>query len=199
MSAKLPNWMDRTVVCIASGPSLTPEDCELVKKAGYPAIVTNTTFRMVPWASIVFGFDSRWWKHYREEVVKTCPDARRMTASQVLGNVGVETIYGVVPGFVNSGAVALAIAVAAHASKVVLLGYDCQKTGGMTHWHGDHPKQLGNALSIDRWPRQMQLAADYASKQGVSVVNASRVTALKCFDRADLEVALQISSAVMDR
>jgi hypothetical protein len=56
------------VVCIASGPSLTAEDVERVRAAGHPVIVTNTTFRLAPWADVLFGMDSKWWKEYHKEV-----------------------------------------------------------------------------------------------------------------------------------
>ena len=62
---KLPDWRGRTVVCIASGPSLTAEDCELVRESGCPVIVTNTTFRLCPWADMLYAFDRPWWNHYK--------------------------------------------------------------------------------------------------------------------------------------
>ena len=52
-------------VCIASGPSLTPEDVQAVKEwrdAGKgKVIVVNTTFRAAPWADAMFAMDAKWW------------------------------------------------------------------------------------------------------------------------------------------
>ena len=79
----------------------------------------------------------------------------------------------------------------AGASKVVMLGYDCQKTGGRTHWHGDHPRTLGNAHSMPGWPKLFAKVAKFAEARRVPVVNATRETALTCFPRVDLEAALQ--------
>ena len=70
---------------------------------------------------------------------------------------------------------------------MILLGYDCQKTGGKTHWHGDHPKALGNAHSLPNWPRFFANVAKYAITDGTPVVNCSRATALNCFPRAELK------------
>src|SRR5690606_3319410 len=63
----------REVVCIASGPSLTADDCEAVKawraqEEGRGVIVTNTTFRLCPWADVLYALDAAWWKQYLREV-----------------------------------------------------------------------------------------------------------------------------------
>ncbi len=88
----------------------------------------------------------------------------------------------------NSGLGAIALAAHWGASRIILLGYDCQHTGGRTHWHGDHPQGLGNAGVVKLWPGQFaQLAGRL---KGVEIVNCSRETALRCFPREPLEVAL---------
>jgi len=74
------------------------------------------------------------------------------------------------------------------AVKRILLGFDCQKTGGKSHWHGDHPKHLGNAGRIEAWHDEfLKLKNDFAH---VEIVNATRETALECFKRVDLGDAL---------
>lgn len=188
---KRPEWAGRTVVCIASGPSLTPEDCETVHASGHPVIVTNTTFRLAPWADVVFGFDSIFWRVYHKEISANCT-GRFISPAQMASKYGVETTYGTTwfTGFSNSGACAISLAVAGGAKTVVLIGFDCQKTGGRTHWHGDHPKGLSNAQSIAEWPKRFSQVAKYANSKGCRVINASRETALKCFERRPLDEAL---------
>ena len=90
--------------------------------------------------------------------------------------------------FGNSGAGAIAMAVKAGASRVILLGYDCQKTGGQAHWHGDHPAGLGNAGSMPKWPEQFKRLAE--SIEDAEIINCSRETALTAFPRGELESAL---------
>lgn len=76
------------------------------------------------------------------------------------------------------------------ASKIILLGFDMQRTGGKSHHHGDHPGELNRSLPFNEWlPRFNQLALDLKA-QGVQVVNATRQTALDCFERKDLREAL---------
>ena len=85
----------------------------------------------------------------------------------------------------NSGAACIRLAAMAGARRIVLLGYDCQKTGGKSHWHGDHPWPLGNAGRADRWRERFgRLAVDLTN---VEVINCSRHTALTCWPRAKLE------------
>lgn len=184
-------WAGRTVACLASGPSLTREDCDRVHVAGLPTIVTNTTFRLCPWADVLFGFDARWWREHLSEVSKVF-EGERLTCSPVGRALGVPTLHGAqwFTSYHNSGAAAISLALASGAKRVVLLGYDCQKTGGMTHWHGDHPKTLGNAVSMPRWPHHFKQVARRAQSLGVEVVNCSRETALTCFPRAPLELIL---------
>lgn len=74
-----------------------------------------------------------------------------------------------------------------------MLGYDCQRTGGKVHWHGDHPKGLGNAGSMPKWPQQF--AKLKAAMAGVEIINCSRETALTCFTRGDLETCLAEAAA----
>lgn len=188
-----PAWIGRTVVCIASGPSLTVEDCDLVRQAGHPAAVTNTSFRMAPWADVIFGMDSAWWKQYGKEVAATCT-GRKMSTSQAAPSHGAESLYGCswFPHALNSGAAVVELAIASGAARVILLGYDCQKTGGQTHWHGDHPKGLGNAMSVKRWPKHFQNVAEHARRAGCQVLNATRETALTCFERVNLEQVLEL-------
>ena len=186
----LDDWRGKTVVCIASGPSLTAEDCDTVRASGHPVIVTNATFRLAPWAQVLMGHDGRFWQAYRAEVEQvfqgrcvTCSPARMP---------GVQSLAGLVKyrGFGNSGAAAVSLAVYAGAARAVLLGFDVQKTGGLSHWHGAHPAGLSDAKSIATWPGKFAQLAAYAQRRGCEVLNASRQTALTCFPRVELAGAL---------
>lgn len=184
------DWLHKlrgTVVCLASGPSLTAQDCDRVRTSGLPTVVTNTTYRMAPWATVLMAYDSKWWDLHGQEVKATFT-GHKVTFARSGERHGAQSLalckfrpYG------NSGAAAVSLAVLAGARKVVMLGYDCQHTGGQTHWHGNHPAPLGNAGSVARWPAKFAQLAQYARQSGCNVVNASRETALTCFPRVRLE------------
>jgi hypothetical protein len=180
-------WRGQTVVCIASGPSLTAADCEQVRQAGLPTIVTNTSVRLAPWAAVLMGFDGAWWAKHAAELQGYA--GRRVTCSNTGAKFGAQSLQKVLGfrGFGNSGAAALSLAALGGAGRIVLLGYDVQHTGGQTHWHGDHPPGLGNAKGVKLWPAKFAKAAEYAARRGSVVVNASRQTALTCFPRVVLE------------
>ncbi len=180
-------WPGRTVVCIASGPSLTVEDCELVRVSQHPTIVTNTTYQLCPWADVLFGFDVKWWKRYGEEA-RTAFPGRRISGSQLGTKYGAEWASGFTL-YRNSGACAVSLALTAGAARIVLLGYDVQFYKNRRHWHPDHPG-MDNCGMIGDWHRQFGLLAKHAWRKGVPIVNASRRTALRCFDQAPLETLL---------
>lgn len=190
----LPNWKGRTVACIASGPSLTADDCEAVRASGAPTIVTNTTFRMCPWADVLFGFDLAWWRVYLPEVRQVFA-GRKFCQNTRSPPSGVEW-PGMVPryrSFGNSGACAVALAIACGAERVVLLGYDAQFTGGATHHHGDHPAPLRNLDTMAKFLPQFERLARWAETRA-EVINATRSTALTCFPRAAINYALTVTA-----
>lgn len=136
--------------------------------------------------------DQAWWLNYLDEVKASfagmrCSHGHRPDVKRV------RTDYFRNQGQ-NSGAGAIALAAHFGARTVYLLGYDCQRTGGKTHWHGDHPKgadakrRLGNAGSIDKWPAQFRDLLRFVP--GVQIINCSRATALTVFARASLEDVL---------
>ena len=177
------------IVCIASGPSLTNDDAELVRKwrdekpLERQVIVTNTTYQLCPWADIVYAMDRAWWDRYIDDVKKNF-QGKMFTLAKKCHDVEVAQIET----YQNSGAGALALAAKIGAKKLIMLGYDCKYVDGKKHWHGDHPKGLGNAGSVKKWPAQFDhIAVKYAK---LNIVNCTRSTALKCFPLLSLEQAL---------
>lgn len=130
--------------------------------------------------------DRDWWAKYGEEVDQVF-SGRRLSTNSIERRFNVTRLQSI-RSYANSGAGAMSAAIHAGASKLILLGYDCQHTGGQTHWHGDHPVGLGNATRIDAWLEEFaKLGRDHAQ---VEILNATRQTALECFKRIDLESAL---------
>jgi hypothetical protein len=130
--------------------------------------------------------DKGWWDKYLTEVNEVfC--GRRFSTNNFPAMYKI--IY--IPNFKsyqNSGANAISLALHGGAKKVVLLGYDCQKTEGMSHWHGDHPRGLHNAKQIDRWPELFKRLRD--DNPDSEIVNASRQTALDMFPKIPIERVL---------
>lgn len=204
-------------IIIASGPSITPEDIEVVKRwrhewraVGRFVIVVNNMFRVVPWADFHVSCDQEWFEHYSEElfrifrgeIITTHEMVRRQWRSRV-------QYFEAVPGCkisnrsdqvasgangANSGFQAIGIATAMMATKITLLGFDHQHTRGKPHCHEDHPGIMRNAVWPDKWVEVMNQLAPQLEAMGVVVKNASRETALKCFERVELAECLKSSS-----
>ena len=186
----------RTVVCAASGPSLTAEDLEAVR--GLPLVVCNSTWRLAPWADVLVAMDTAWWRQYGSEVAQAFPGYRVGSTSQAVKFGATHSTYGAVfHTFGNSGAMAVAFLARGRAARVILLGYDAGAgPDGKLHWHPDHPKPLNNPqASINRWPQQFDRLAKHCKERGVQVINASRATKLRCWPRMTIEEALRTATS----
>lgn len=87
----------------------------------------------------------------------------------------------------NSGYQAINLAFHTGAKRIVLLGFDMQRTDGKAHWFGNHPGNMQVPSPYADWLHKFeQLAADL-KVQGVEVLNCTRETALTCFERVSLD------------
>lgn len=190
-------------VVIASGPSLTAEDCEQVRawraRGGGKVVAINTSWRLAPWADVIYACDAKWWDE-NIDAVRSETSAQLWTQAEAAAKLhGLQRIKGrradglgrdAVHLGGNSGYQAINLAFLWGARRIVLLGFDMQHTGGKGHWHGDHPGKKGVKPPVRNWvPRFTKLAEDLAA-EGVAVVNATRETALKCFPLVPIETAL---------
>lgn len=132
--------------------------------------------------------DRKWWEVHLEDVRKSFV-GERVSRAKLLHRFGV-THLETFKHYNNSGAAAISLAAHRGASTIILLGYDCQYTDGKRHWHGDHPRGMGNAGSIVKWMRGFEELATALEKAGVRVLNATRETALTCWPRTSLDEAL---------
>lgn len=200
-------WPQSTVVILASGPSLTLEQCEMVRVWRAAAerryvIAINTTFKRAPWADVLYACDAAWWKQYLPEVKTDFAGELWSQDKEAARQFGVHLIPSLRmpglctrPGFIhqggNSGYQAINLAVQAGATQVVLLGYDMSDRAGK-HWHGKYTNGLPNTgthLFLE-WIRNFERLATDLETAGVSVVNCTPSSALTSFRTADLRLHL---------
>jgi hypothetical protein len=147
-----------------------------------------------PFADVLYACDWRWWHEYIGAVrarfggeLWTCSDQARdqFGCYWIRGahGDGLHTDPDTILHGMNSGHQAVNLAVVFGARRILLLGYDLQRTGGKSHWHGDHPKTLGNARCLAQWIKGFKQQALHARLRGIEIVNCSRATALECFPR----------------
>lgn len=184
-------YAQRYFIC-ASGPSLTQEDVDYIRGKGI-VVMINNGFQMAPWADVVYGCDTRWWKAYPEamehkgrkiSIQHNHPDVELWPHDNRINGIGDEMIHS---NSGNSGQQAINMAYLLGAKEIILLGYDFQNTDGKSHWHGDHKRGLGNGAPHEPRIKHMRIAAQQLSEKGVKVINCTRETALDCFERKNLE------------
>jgi hypothetical protein len=67
-----PEWVGETAAILASGPSLTREQCEAVRGKAKVIAVNNQAIdtdcdgvrvpAMAPWADVLYAADAKWWQ-----------------------------------------------------------------------------------------------------------------------------------------
>lgn len=211
--AWFPDWSEKAVAIIASGPSAKKEDLEQLRgRAAVLAIKQNV--ELVPWSDVVYGCDEAWWRHKKGLVdfkgIKVSWAPRAIGRYPDLHKVEIETsqdrIYPVEkrsyrmvfdkPGTLgnggNSGYQALNLAVQFGAKKILLIGFDMHDRSGV-HWYGrNHWERAGNPSRdcFDRWLKALDVAARDLEYIGVQVINTSPISALTCFPRGTVKCAL---------
>lgn len=203
-------WQGETVVCVASGPSLTIDQLARVREARAQGlcrvIAVNDNYRVAPFADVLYACDLKWWGHHYQ-LMRSDPAAcflgelwsgSRAAAAKYnglffvegLSRPGLSKSYTTIHHGGNSGYQAIGLAHQFGAARIVLIGYDMQRTGGRSHWFGDHPKGWTNAPGLARWVANYHALARDLIEAGVVVVNCTIETALTCFDRVALEEIL---------
>lgn len=182
-----------TIVCMASGPSLTLKQVALIKKwreanteEKRHVIAVNNTHERAPWADFLLAGDKDWWENYKPNFEGKKYSVQKTELKDVeVAPINIKTANKVK----NSGGSAMLLAKALGAVKIILVGYDL-KIGrfGKKHWHKDHPKPLANASKIEDWPARFSEIKD--EFKGIDVVNCSTDTALTIYRQGDLESEL---------
>lgn len=146
---------------------------------------------------MLYACDLKWWDEYRPKF-----PGEKWSCDVAAAKVhGLEWIEGVNEAGLsrrqdrihtggNSGYQSVGLARNWGAARIVLLGFDMQPSKGAAHWHKDHPARLGNAGPYARWVERFRPLARDLVDDGVLTINASRATALDCFEKADISTAL---------
>lgn len=194
-------WEGQTVAIAASGPSMTRQQLDAVRGRAR-LVVVNTTWRLAPWADMLYAADVLWWQ---AEPGLDQFDGLRVGTDKESGKMpaGVIHIPGdKLPGMSsdpnrihwgnNSGYQALNIAYLAGACRILLLGFDMRRVGGRLHWHEDHPRGLKNpdANLLREWCENFKAAARDLAAAGVDVINCTPGSALTCFRHGTLAESL---------
>jgi hypothetical protein len=200
---EVPRWAGASVVILASGPSLTVEQCCGVHAwrdctPGGRVVAINNTFQRAPWADLLYACDATWWRVHMDEVRRVFHGelwtqdevARRefgvrRVESQRLPGLGRRP--GVIHQGGNSGYQAINLVWQMGVKRIILLGFDMRGS----HWHGKH---VGLANTPDwlfkQWIKNFAVLAADLEREDVEVVNCTPGSALDCFRMGELGIEL---------
>jgi hypothetical protein len=144
-------------------------------------VAVSDAYRLAPWAEYLVSSDAAWWREHPEALDAAAQKFGAMPDHQAVP--GVDRLP--IPTGSNSGLLALHVAVRFGAKKIVLLGFDMRGDG---HFFGRHPASLKSTTPA-RYEAFKRQFAMFRPK-GVSIVNATPHSSLKCYPFEPLEELL---------
>lgn len=195
-------WEGETVVCAATGPSLSAEQIEIVRAAGVRLIAVNDAYLRAPFADVCYFADVKWhgWHAKRPEfaafagqkcsifigVDPKLPGVHLLKQAEYTGLSTTPT--EIVTGS-NSGYQAVNIAALSGAKRIVLIGYDAAPRNGADHFFGAHPDKSHPPYDVVR--ARFRDLVEPLKKIGVTVLNATPGSQISAFERVDLAASLE--------
>lgn len=195
-----PEWEDRTAVVIGTGPSLSLtqiHDIALARIDDRCRVIAVNDASLLAWfADILFAADRKWWKARGD--VKTFPGRRvglqetyhdaTFDLVQRSGSEGFDERSGFVRTHGNSGAMAVQIAAHLASARILLVGFDMQKTVARSHCFGKY-----ESTDLDVHPNMGQWITEFralASALRGRLFCATPGSALNFLPQVDLGHAL---------
>jgi len=148
----------------------------------------------------MYACDFRFWQQYiaqvrasfRGELWSVAEHAQHQFGTYWIrhaGGPGFCTEPDTINGGGNSGYQGIHLAATFGATRIILLGFDMQRTGGKEHWHGKHEGNLPNGMGFTRWMHALDGLYKDLRSRGVELINCSRDTAWRTAPRMTLDEA----------
>jgi hypothetical protein len=173
---------------------MTPHVAAAVRSV--PTIVINDTFRLAPWAALLYAADAAWWQANPAALAfaglkVTVDSVPGVESLRNTGSAGFDPDPGCIRTGSNSGYQGVHIAAQAGAARILLCGFDMSAARG-AHWFGAHPAGLVNTEphTYERFIRKFGELKVALDALGIEVVNCTPGSALKCFPMMELADAL---------
>lgn len=197
-------------VIVATGPSAKHAPLRDVQELAR-FIVIKESWRLAPWADVLYGLDQGWWlfnrgvPDFRGLKVSPSPSVCRVYRDVRLVKLkprativrdqydehGRLTIgCGLKSGGGHSGFQAINLAVQFGATRIVLVGFDMTLAYG-AHWHKEG-NGVGRAEAgrVKSWCVEMDACAPQFAAMGVTVINVGETSALQAYPKMPLMQAV---------
>lgn len=203
------NQQKNNVIVIATGASLTADDCAIAEKKA-DIIAIKEAYRLLPNASFIYGCDADFWDSEQEVYAHS---AKKYTqCKKTADKYGLEWVHcwqneqkaireGVIapaphdkhkfsfnPAYIcsgyNSGFQAINLAILLGYNRIGLLGFDMGITqGGDTHFFGkrDIGRNVNSPYAL--FAKTLDNNADWLKQNNIEVINCSRMSALSAYER----------------
>lgn len=195
---------DETAVLLATGPSLSEEQIELIKehRSKIRVFGCNDSFRIYSDLDVMYACDGPWWRLNAIQALKSLSPNTHVWTQDVMSaqQYGITLIAGDhSPGLYtssrdkihfggNSGYQLLNLAYHYGIRKFLLCGYDMKHDNGKTHFFGNHDGGLNNNS-----PYPVFLKSYNTIQPSIAnlIINCSPGSALKKFKHGDLKTELE--------
>lgn len=198
------------VVVAGTGPSFTQRQAQCIEDAQAACkcvvIAINDNYKKLVNADILYAADEPWWDAHHACIVNTYQFRGQLIScnKEVAKKYGVHFIEAKNnpglsrnPDLIHTGGnsgyqgVGLAYHILSRwprkERRILLVGFDYQRTGGKAHWFGEHPKGLSRTHPYLVWLRRFpQIVADI-QRENIDIINCTIDTALTCMPRGDIE------------
>lgn len=191
-------WEGQPGVVLASGESMGQSVADAVRYyPGVRTLVVNNTHELAPWADILYAADADWWNVHHEKTagflgLKVSVDDTRFDDVLKLkdgGKEGFDPDPATIRTGGNGGYAGVHILAHAGCNPILLCGFDMRPG----HWHAKHcsPLREPGEGTMARWIERFAGLAPELAKRGVTVLNCTPDSALRCFPFADLGESLR--------
>jgi len=193
---------------VASGPSASMADAQKLRAVSDQVIAINDSWKLCRGADgkyfndHIYGTDMKWWDYAIGDIARDYDGklwTQRVQWTREPEELGINcleseskpdlcTEAGKIYTGSNSGyaAIGLAYHLGGAGTQIILLGYDmCMDGNRRHHSFVDRPAHLNQDSPYTGFIKQFNTID--AKKHGISILNASRKTALNCFPLVNLE------------
>jgi hypothetical protein len=201
--AVFPSWPGETVAILGGGPSLTREQVDYCR-GKCRVIAVNRAYAWAPWADILYGHDTRFWRQHAEaqrigdidfppalefpglkltRQTETDPSVLRIPRGEKVEDV----LEGRVFHRFDSGhdAVQIAAICTGPSGVILLLGFDGRPNG---HWHAGYTKK--QTLEFEKVRASHDVLWPVLREYGVTLVNCTPGSSIDAYPMVPLEDAL---------
>ena len=196
-----PFWDDKPVAVVGGGPSLSDFDFERLR--GAHVLAVKRSIFDIPWADAGFALDycrdklatmqSRiYWAVRENQLASAGPPSKNITLLKRMDGQRLSDDPGVIYGGGTSGFGALQVCIHKRAKQIVLFGFDYDGSSNAPTGFGQEKRRAQNAANWAAWAEHFRVYVPYLTAHGISVVNASPLSAITCFQKVALQDGVAI-------